>query len=160
MVRKFLFPVALFATLVIAFIFFQMRTRNQIRDFASIDRMVLYSIDGRGTKQLEQMKFDEYFHKIPVLGKTEITSANERAKILNALNSGIAQGDRQAACFWPRHGLRIERDGQTTDYVICFYCYFMKVFTEESETTVMTSRAPKVMFNEYLTAAEIPLAPE
>ena len=50
-----------------------------------------------------------------------ILTQDDRKTILAALQAGMGKG-QMAKCFWPRHGIRVVKDGQATDYVICFEC--------------------------------------
>lgn len=161
MIRKWILFVLICITSGAAIFYYSLRTKNQIWNVNSIDSMTLYSVDGT-TSSKSGFKPDEnqeLFHGIPVLGKIKLEK-NQRNELVNALNKGIADGNSLAACFWPRHAIRIEREGQVSDYVICFYCYQIKKFTDQSTETISTTRFPKTVFNEILTNAGIELAPE
>ena len=43
---------------------------------------------------------------------------------------GAAEQDQnvKAGCFRPRHGIRVTLDGKTSDFVICFECWQVKVY--------------------------------
>ncbi len=157
-VRILLFSLVVVALTLGSFYWYH-TTKNQVWWPNSIDKVVFYSIDGRGTKEVNEKEYEKYFHKFPVVGEVELTG-EDRSSLLTALNQGIAEGFAKASCFWPRHGIRIERAGQTTDYVICFYCKFMEVHNSDGRKIVMTSDRPKAVFNQLLSKYELPLVPE
>ena len=105
----------------------------------------------------------EQFHEHPVLGKLEITDPEQRKKIMVAVERGIWQAkyNRGAACFYPRHALRIEQDGELRDYVICFQCSNVEIYAGSvADHFKTTTDHAKKLLNQLLSDADIPLAPE
>jgi hypothetical protein len=127
------------------------------------DRVTLYSIDFRF---LERQRLpdagDEVVYGCPVLGKVEVTDIEQRRQLLDALKSAISEwGVDYYACFWPRHVLRVESDGRTTDYVICFQCHNYRKCVEGrsvADSTIGEGAAP--LFNKLLEDAGIPIVPK
>jgi hypothetical protein len=71
------------------------------------------------------------FHGYTVLGRAEVLDMPERDTLVGLVHRSVAASDRTVAlCFDPRHGLRITKDGHTTDLVICFECFKMDVFVD------------------------------
>ncbi len=64
-----------------------------------------------------------YFHSYKVLGEVDLTGTDAGTELAGYLEeeTDMPQG-LIAGCFEPRHGLRVVRDGVTTDYVLCFAC--------------------------------------
>src|SRR5690606_3076069 len=57
----------------------------------------------------------DHFHGWRVLGRTSITDAATRKKLNDALRAGARAKDiSPMACFDPRHGIRVTRDGRIT----------------------------------------------
>ena len=126
------------------------------------ERVTLYSIDFRFLEKPEQLPdTGEVIYGCPVLGKVEVTDVEQRRQLLDALKSAIARGEGgQYACYWPRHALRVESDGRTTDYVICFQCHNYKKYVDGRSitgSTISESAAP--LFNKLLEDAGIPIVP-
>src|SRR5436190_22677157 len=78
------------------------------------EQLTLYSIDGDSINSrddqgnhVEQKPNLEYFHKIPVLGKIEITDGKKRQELIEAINRDLNNGGTGAKCFIPRHALRL-----------------------------------------------------
>jgi hypothetical protein len=71
-------------------------------------------------------------HGYPVLGICKITAPDELAVVRKALNSldvaGLHWGGAIAACFDPRHGVRIRSGGITRDLLICYECSQVQIF--------------------------------
>lgn len=95
-----------------------------------------------------------------VLGKTEVKAAADRTRLASALrlgaedNFGIA-----AACFIPRHGIRLAGGGKTVDLVICFQCLSVQLFVDgERKDGFLTTSAPQPAFDAVLKAAGVKLA--
>ena len=122
------------------------------------DELTLYSIDGREFPPGQQPKTDEQFHGYPVLGKVTFTDRADREKLMEALNRGLRQ-DRATSGFSPGYGLRAVTDGQAYDYVICFECERVQIHNGPSVMYHGINDTPRSIFNEYLTAAGIELAP-
>jgi hypothetical protein len=132
-----------------------------LQPLAAGTKVTLYSIDGTGGPSEERKtKATESFHGRPVLGKVEIKSAESRSEIVQALKRSTQDLDHGGAdCFWPRHGLRVEKDGETTDYVICFECYWIKVYIGGEIMNVVTKQDPQELLNRLLEEANIPITP-
>jgi hypothetical protein len=131
-----------------------------LRSIAAADEVVLYSIDFRPDRYPERT---ERFHDFPVLGSLRLTEAGVRGTVLAALKNGIARCRLESGydCFWPRHGIRAERGGKATDYVICFECAQIYVYDGNGTQIdyVLTTGEPQQTLDRLLTADGIPLAP-
>src|SRR5262249_20104969 len=74
------------------------------------------------------------FHGWKVLGKTTVKDAEARKKLIVAFKKGVeANTGIAAACFNPRHGIRVTHDGKTTDFVVCFECFQVQVFVGDKQ---------------------------
>ncbi len=63
------------------------------------------------------------FHDWKILGTTKITDAAVRAALVDAFDEGVENHDGSAAaCFNPRHGIRVKYVGKSVDFLICFEC--------------------------------------
>jgi hypothetical protein len=107
---------------------------------------------------------DDRFHKWVVLGRMRVTDGNTRQVLLAALKKGVEASDgTTAACFNPRHGIRVIHGGKTTDFLICFQCLQIQVFADEAKPgsapdIVAITRSPQPAFDEVLKGAKITLA--
>ncbi|MFK7779213.1 MAG: hypothetical protein QM501_13995 [Gimesia sp.] len=100
------------------------------------------------------------FHGWNILGSHKITDLAVRNRILEALEAGIAENDgRVAACFAPRHGIRVKYKGEQHDFVICFQCYSGKWYTDNKRNEGITlTSSPQPIFDRTLKDASVPLA--
>jgi hypothetical protein len=56
-----------------------------------------------------------------VLGRTEL-EPTARRRLVNAFYKAVAESDAMAACFEPRHAIRVRSEHATFEAVICFAC--------------------------------------
>ncbi len=86
----------------------------------------LHSIDPAEFWTPEEKKPEgEFFHHYRSLGSVRPTDKERleklRQAILAALRS-IRWGEPPVLCFEPRHGVRLEREGEVFEILICFEC--------------------------------------
>jgi hypothetical protein len=100
------------------------------------------------------------FHDWRVLGKTTVKDAEARKKLVAAFKKGVAENEGvAAACFNPRHGLRVKHDGKTADFVICFECFQVQAFLGDKQAKgFLVADSPAATFNDVLKEAKVPLA--
>lgn len=108
----------------------------------------------------EEVKDADDFHGWRVLGRTTVDDAATRKRLTDALRAGARANDGMvAACFNPRHGIRVTRSGTTTDLVICFECMSVKVFgADQAGVQFLTTADPQPTFDDVLGKAGVKLA--
>jgi hypothetical protein len=126
------------------------------------DEMWLLSVDPHlPQEQLDTAERNKQQAEYPVLGKLKIEQSSDRKALLDALRDSIQLSDGlAAACFEPRHILRVMIDGKRRDYVICFACSQVSIWEEGKEidgAPICPDQAK--VFNRYLDDAGIPVAP-
>lgn len=68
------------------------------------------------------------FHEYPILGRAVLSDAVQAKALGELVLRGIRESDgTAAACFNPRHGIRVSQDGRTLDFVICYECLSLSV---------------------------------
>ncbi len=109
---------------------------------------------------LEEKTDGSGFHGWKILGTTPIKDSGTRAKLVSALKAGVADYDGGvAACFIPRHGIRVAHDGKTHEFVICFQCAQVQWYIDGQRVRGFPiSGSPQLVFDEILEDANIPLA--
>jgi hypothetical protein len=116
----------------------------------------LYSLDPDAPIK----KGDADFHGRKVLGKTEVKK-EARAKLVAAFTKAAQEADQKvsAGCFRPRHGIRVQLDGKSYDFVICFECVAVMIYGGKAEKNAgfHVSKSPTDLFNKTLTQAKIKL---
>ncbi|KAA5538521.1 hypothetical protein FYK55_27555 [Roseiconus nitratireducens] len=82
-----------------------------------------------------------------------------RTDLLNAFGAGVAANDGTvAACFNPRHGIRVIHEGNLYEFVICFECYSAKWFKNGVRNHgFLTTGLPQPKFDRALRGAGIKL---
>ena len=118
------------------------------------DHFELLSLDPR--PQWEPAEGD--FHRYKVLGTAVIEDAETRKKIVSAFKRAVAENQNYvAACFNPRHGIRVTRKGKQVDFVICFGCAQVEVFGEVS-VRILIGNSARALFDSVLQSSGIPRA--
>jgi hypothetical protein len=133
--------------------------RNPIADISDQDQLTLYSIDGKRFGPGKNPDAAETFHDYPVLGHFDVIDGQQRRDLLAALRKGMSDGKQTAKCFWPRHAIRIVSGGKITDYLICFECYHVHIYSDESVTVRPIDGKQQEAFDRVLKDAGIPIAP-
>jgi hypothetical protein len=144
----------------------QITPQNRIPDAVErlldkADTFELYSLDPeRGTdKDGKVVPVKDGFHGWKVLGESEVKDEAERKRLADALRLGAEDNfGMAAACFIPRHGIRLKGGGKTVDLVICFECLQVQVFVDGERTKgFLTTGEPQREFDATLKAAGVKL---
>ena len=116
---------------------------------------VIYNSDGTMTPLPESLpKFCGH----EILGKTVIESATDRARMVESIVNGIHNWDgRIAACFEPRHGVRVSGEGGSYDFLICFACSRVLLQLPDGTIASLAISGSGTPLNEILSAANVPL---
>jgi hypothetical protein len=98
------------------------------------------------------------FHNWKILGKAVIDDEG-RETLVAALKKGVAEGGPVASCFEPRHGIHVEHQGHTYDFVICFKCLWGEAYVDGAAVNgaLPLSRSPQPTFDNALRSAGVPL---
>jgi hypothetical protein len=143
----------------------QITPKNRIpevadRLFENAETFELYSLDpdfkfAKGDKEAGK----DAFHGWKVLGKTEVKGEKERRRLADALRLGAEDNfGMAAACFIPRHGIRLKGAGKTVDLVICFQCLSAAMYVDDKEDKgFLTTGDPQPAFDAVLKAAGVRL---
>jgi hypothetical protein len=116
------------------------------------DHFELLSLDPH--PQGKAAKGDFYGYR--VLGTAFIENTETRKKLVSAFKRAVAENQGYvAACFNPRHGIRVARNEKQADFVICFECAQVQVFGEVQGTFLISSSA-RILFDSVLRDSEIP----
>ena|SRR6267143_4083276 len=98
------------------------------------------------------------FHRYKVLGTPIINDAETHKKIVSAFKRAVAENQGMvAACFNPRHGIRVTRNEKQADFVICFECAQVQVFGEVHDSFLIASSA-RGLFDSVIRSSGIHLA--
>jgi len=103
----------------------------------------------------------EQLHGHEILRRATVEDEGLRREILAQIERGIRDSDgRIAACFDPRHGVRAERGGHTTELVICYECLAIHVYEDgERSANRTTAETPVARLNEIWAALGCPVVP-
>ena len=117
------------------------------------DHFELLSLDPR-----RQMNGADGFHGFKVLGTAVISDSEIRQKLVSAFERAVAEKPGAiAACFNPRHGIRVSKDRERADFVICFECRQVQVSYGEAQGEFLINNSAKSLFDSVLQTRGLPL---
>lgn len=164
--RKIIFPILAIVALVI--LIFVVRDLSQqpssdeiakgfpadsYQVFKNGKNVTLYSIQPESSG-----RDGESFHGFLVLGKTLVNSENSQVLLKHFLLNAIPDA-YGAACFNPRHGLRITDNEKTLDLVICFECgHFVSYYGDQKGESSLESFTADIIYNQILKNSDIELS--
>ena len=113
------------------------------------DEFALFSLDPEPDFE---HKSTNAFVNHAVLGQIKIITMTTRTSLVAALDEGIGgMGNGLALlpdCFNPRHGVRARKNGETVEFLICFECEQIEVYSSKGTNWFFrTTRNPAAVFN-------------
>ncbi len=104
--------------------------------------------------------FAKKFHGYRVLGQTDVTDHISRERVAATITNAIRDfNGLVAACFNPRHGVRIiTPQGTTYDFVICFECNSVAIYEGEKSLPGVSITGTSKPLDDLLRVAKIKLA--
>jgi hypothetical protein len=115
---------------------------------------VLYSLEpwSNPTKKVGRL------HGFEILGQSKLSSTQESSAVA-AFDAAIAGfNGATAACFDPRVAIRIQANGHTYDFLLCYSCHQLEVYRDnESLPGIGAAGSPKAL-NELLASLNVPLS--
>jgi len=108
---------------------------------------------------------DGYLHGYRILGRTPITDPSVRHRLPRNFKWGARLSFSPLggyACFDPRHAIRVTHGQTTVDFLICFHCEHVEVYSNNSVQIGKFDICgfPESTFDEILQKAGVPLAPK
>jgi hypothetical protein len=101
-----------------------------------------------------ELKFRGY----RILGQTALTSGESRHVVVNTVRDAVRNWDGvMALCFEPRHGVQATDATGTYDFLICFACRQVYVFSPGDTRKQLGIHASGQPLNDILTEAHVPL---
>jgi hypothetical protein len=138
------------------------RIPDEVRDALLHGKNVeLFSLDPAHREE----GYPKEFYRRRVLGKTSVSETDTR-RLLASVNDAVAEEAKPkatsgAACFDPRHAIRVQHDGKMFYVLICFECHHVYVYVNDELRDKLyfpISDSPLVAFNDVLKKAGLPLA--
>lgn len=117
-------------------------------------KVTLYSLEPWD----EPTPSDKTLQNVKVLGRTEL-DREQGATAIAEFKSAVSGWDGLiAACFDPRHALRVKAKAHTYDFLLCYECHQLYIYRDDKLlTTLGAAGSPKVL-NGLLSAAKVPLS--
>ncbi|MCE9568105.1 MAG: hypothetical protein K8U57_39385 [Planctomycetes bacterium] len=129
------------------------------RLFAKAESFELYSLSpSLGLEGVKDSPEKDKLHGYEILGRTEVKSVEDRKRLTDALLRAAEDATSVAACFNPRHGIRMKAGADTVDLVICFECSSINVYVNgKKQKQFLTTNDPQKTFDDVLKAAGVKL---
>jgi hypothetical protein len=81
---------------------------------------------------------EQEFHGYPILGQTKVALTDQLKTVISTIDeSGRHWTGGVAACFNPRHGIRVIKNGESHDLLICYECFSAILFRGSKQTGVI-----------------------
>lgn len=123
-------------------------------------KLWLYSLDPSGGLGYS-VNTDKVFHGFTILGKGEITASKDKSTLMQAFARGVRENDGWvAACFNPRHGVRLIIGATTYEFVICFECCSVQCYGFNDDRGFLITSSPQPRFDEFLARLGLKKAPK
>lgn len=137
-----------------------------LRALESDSNLVLYSLNPDRFVLLENGNVEPVpdsepnFRGYRILGQTVLTSPESRRVAVSTVRKAVRNWDGGiASCFQPRHGVRATDASGTHDFLICFECQQVYVYSpgEDRKHLGIGIHASGKPLDDILTAAHVPL---
>lgn len=100
-----------------------------------------------------------HFHDYAILDSKRVDGRERARELLNLVYRGIHESDGTvAACFNPRHGIRVHSKDEHVDFVICYECLSMHIHRGEQQDSALTTEGPLAEINGFWVAEGLVLS--
>jgi hypothetical protein len=98
------------------------------------------------------------FHGYRILGQTSLTSPDARETVVSTILKAVREWDGGiGGCFQPRHGISVTDTSGTHDFVICFSCKQIYIYSPHTPVQEIYLQGSPQSLNAILTAANVAL---
>ena len=118
----------------------------------------------RGTKD-GSIPPEREFHGYEILGHVPLLEEGVRSELVELVLKGVQESDgTAAACFNPRHAIRIVNEGRVLDLLICYECLQITIYSAElsdqkGRLVALTSSTVEPEVSRIFTQAGLSTAP-
>lgn len=125
-------------------------------------KFILFSLEPPSDRKLgaPEPKPEQSHHGFRILGSTELADTEARVSAIAAITDAVRHFDGAlAACFEPRHSLRvIAANGTTHDFVACFECHQVYVYRGDNRIGTAGMTGSQKQLDDLLIRAKVPVA--
>jgi hypothetical protein len=118
--------------------------------------MTLYSIHPE--EPADFVKGAAVFHGYRILGQVPVSAPPEQERVAAAIRHAVLVALSEAACFNPRHGIRVSDGYHTCDFVVCFACGRMDYYLDNGTVGSAVIGGSADTLNALLRDAQVPLS--
>jgi hypothetical protein len=104
--------------------------------------------------------FTRWFHGHRILGQVSIVDPAQQRQVTSVVRRTAQTYLFDTKCiFSPRHAVRLSSGPKTYDFLICFECSQMEVYSNDRLITQLSASGSPDLFNRILHAAHVRVAP-
>jgi len=104
--------------------------------------------------------FSHWFHDYRIIGRVSVVDPVERRQVAAVVRHAAQTYLGETKCmFSPRHGVRLSSGPKTYDFLICFECLQMQVYSGDQVIAALSIGGSPEALNRILHAAHIRIAP-
>lgn len=92
-----------------------------------------------------------------ILEQTEL-NRKQTDTAATAIRDAVKGWHDRAACFDPRHALRVSFGNHTFDFLLCYACHQLAIYRDGEHLTTLSAGGPSTVLDNLLTAADVPLS--
>ncbi len=102
---------------------------------------------------------DNAFHGYKILGQATL-DGKQAAIAVAAFESAISDKEHQfhAACFDPRHAIRLKSNGHTYDFLLCYACGYLYAYRDDKNIAMLDAAGSPKVLNGLLMANNVPIS--
>ncbi|MEG3789156.1 hypothetical protein V1318_03385 [Lysobacter sp. CCNWLW3] len=120
----------------------------------STGHAVIYSLEPWADPDKNVVRLQGY----QILGRSDLSDA-QRSIAVGAFDSALAGWEGAiAACFDPRHALRIQFEGHAYDFLLCYSCQQVEVFRDGKMIGGAGITGSPEVLNDLMTSLQLPLS--
>lgn len=116
------------------------------------DKVILYSLEPWDHPTARE----KTLHEVKVLGQTELAGETRAAAIAELEKAVTGWDGMRAACFEPRHALRVIAKGHAYDFLLCYDCHGLVVYRDRKVLADIGAAGSPKELDALLGAAKVP----
>ena len=104
--------------------------------------------------------FSRWFHGYRIIGQISVTDPIQRRQVATVVRQAARTYIADTKCvFSPRHAVRLSSGAHTYDFLICFECLQMEVYSDDQRVADLSIGGSPDVLNRILHSARISVAP-
>jgi len=120
------------------------------------EKVELYSLEPETPSRGKED--NHHLQGVDILGSTTLSPENANGAIHEFVSAVDRWAGVSAACFDPRHALRITNNGHIYDLLLCYQCMGLEAYRDDTLLCEIGAAGSPKYLNDLLSAANVPLS--